>query len=131
MMWPFSGSRKGAVAVPGGTKYKFKSVPEAKQTLKELRLRKKEVSSAKKIIMEQQRRLRASYTSENRKLGSGPTWTKIGKQIRQKQKDQLRKQLDQQLSPLEQRRAACEAAIVDIDNAVLQVQSYIAHESEK
>lgn len=102
---------------------------EAKLAIQELRAKRKEQTLAKRYIMQQQREVRAAYTSRVRTQGSmfrGGGW--FGKIIRARQtgsRDAARSRLAAELAPLESRRAGIELTIGIIDHLIIRLQNAI------
>ena len=117
----------------GDVKLDIKSVPDAKLALKQLRLRKRELGAAKKVVMEEQRQIRAGYTEKVRergsKFGGGGGVGRFVRAVQSASRDADRKQLAKNLEPYEEQRSRLEAAMNVIDRAILQVENYIAQSS--
>ncbi len=102
---------------------------DARLAIKKLRVRKRELSLAKRSIMQEQREIRAAYTDHVRRRGSKFIGGRgIGRFIRVLQtmdRDGKRRQLAAELGPLERRRAEIEDEIMEIDQAILRLQQAI------
>lgn len=123
--------RHGSIEVPAG-EYSFRltSIADAKLAIKQLRAIKKSLQLQKRAVMQQQREIRAAYTEAIRQRGSkfigGGT---IGRVIRAFQtygRDAARRQLAEELAPLEHQRSVIDSNILQVDAAILQAQVYIA-----
>jgi hypothetical protein len=106
---------------------------EAKQVIKELRLKKSEVQIEKRAITSQQQQLRAAHTDRVRHhapaMRGGGTLGRVVRGAQVGSHAAERKQLADALAPLEQRKAAVEALILTIDRALLQVQASLSEPS--
>lgn len=108
------------------------TVAEAKLALKELKLKKKEVQAQRKEVVAQQQAIRAAYTDRVRSQGSmvrGGGW--VGKLVRAGQataRDSAKRQLANDLRPLDVEKARLDGAIIAFDKVILEVETYI-HEN--
>jgi hypothetical protein len=102
------------------------NAPQAKVAIRELRVRKKELSLSKRAIMQQQREIRAAYTNLVRQRGSkvigGGAVGRLVRTFQTMNRDAARRQLAKELAPLEQQRSEIEACIVAIDSVIIQLQ---------
>ncbi len=117
----------------GDVKLHVNSVAEAKIALKQLRLRKREIGTAMKSIMEQQREIRAAYTDKVRHRGSkirgGGGVGRFIRAVQTSSRDADRKNLAKNLAPYEERRTQLERMASVIDRAIIQIENYIAQNS--
>lgn len=109
------------------------SVPEVKLALKELKLKKKAYSLTKREVMQKQRAIRASYTEQVRQQGSkfrgGGGIGSFVRTVQTISRDTARRQLANELAPLEQQKANIERIVAAIEQVLLQVESYIIKNS--
>jgi Short C-terminal domain len=112
-----------------------RSMEEAKAQLAEIKLKKSELSLAKKAVMEQMRQRRAEYTDAVRDRstagkGVGALISKDFGKTRRKaasvQNSYAREALARDLEPLEKQRADIEAAIAKLDQQKLQIDKWMA-----
>jgi hypothetical protein len=114
------------------------SVAQAKAALKELKLKRRELSLLKKQIMERERRLRADYTHRIRCQGSKVRGrgflANIVRSLQTSSRDSARADLAQKLLPLENmkrdlegRRAAVEYLIMQVEQVLLSKSSDTHH----
>jgi len=105
------------------------NVAEAKLALSELRTKKKELALAKRAAIQEQRQIRAGYTSAVRQRGSkfvgGGSIGRIARGLQTASRDATRRQLANALAPLEDRRSGIDARILALDAAIVQLQRYI------
>ena len=117
----------GAVSVQAG------SIPEAKLALKELKLKKKELSLLKKQVTEQERQIRSAYTNQVRQRGSkfqgGGGVGRLIRSVQTASRDGARRELAQQLAPLEQQKSKIEGMRSAIEQLVLQLEAAILNNS--
>ena len=111
-----------------------RSMEEAKAQLAEIKIKKSELSLAKKDVMEQMRQRRAEYTDTVRDRstagkGVGALVSKEFGKTRRKaasvQNSYARKDLANDLEPMERQRAEIEAAIAKLDQQKLQVDKWV------
>jgi len=111
----------------------LQSVADAKRALKELRLKKKEYALAKRDISQRQKLIRAEYTDTVRRRGSkfrgGGGLGSFIRTVQTFSRDAERSALAQQLAPLERQKFSVDAIINGIDQAILQIESYIVENS--
>ena len=109
-------------------------VIEAKLALKELKLKKKELALARKEILQEQRQLRAAYTDQTRQQGpamrGGGFFGRLMRASQQDSRHAAKQQLAKALAPLENRRNNMDALIQAVEEAMLQVEQYIARDGE-
>ena len=109
------------------------SVAGAKRVLKELKLKKKEYALAKRDISQRQKLIRAEYTDTVRRRGSkfrgGGGLGSFIRTVQTFSRDAERSALAQQLAPLERQKNSVDAIMNGIDQAILQVESYIVENS--
>lgn len=107
----------------------FNSVPEAKSVIKQLKLKKKEYNFRKKEINQQQQKLRAEYTDWVRKQASKPRGRRgisgLMSTVQTANHDAQRKALAEALEPLEKEKQEIESAANEVEQNILQVESYI------
>ena len=113
------------------------SMEEAKAQLAEIKLKKSELSTAKKNVIEQQRQLRAEYTDNVRGRSTAGKGVgaliskdvgKAAKKVASLQNSYDRKDLATELEPLEQQRVEIEAAIAELDQQKLRIDKWMADE---
>lgn len=111
----------------------LRSVADAKRALKELKLKKKEYALAKRDISQRQKLIRAEYTDTVRRRGSkfrgGGGLGSFIRTVQTFSRDAERSALAQQLAPLERQKNSVDAIINGIDQAILQIESYIVENS--
>ena len=109
------------------------SIAETKIAIKELKLKKKEYALVKRTIYQNQKQIRADYTDRVRQRGSkfigGGSIGRFVRTVQTINRDDERRILAQQLSPLEQQKNTIDRIITAIDQAVLQCEKYIVENS--
>jgi hypothetical protein len=114
-----------------------KSMEEAKAQLAEIKLKKSELSVAKKGVMEAMRQRRAEYTDKTRDRatagkGVGALVSKDFGKARRKaasvQNSYDREALARDLEPMERQRAQIEAEIAKLDQQKLRIDQWVANE---
>jgi len=117
----------------GELRISAQSVAEAKIAIKELKLEKKEYALVKREISHQQKQIRAEYTDTVRQRGSkfrgGGSVGHLVRTVQTINRDADRRNLAQQLAPLEQQKNAIDATINAIDQTILQVERFIVENS--
>ena len=110
-----------------------RDVSEAKPALKELKLMKREVANAKRLIMENKRQIRASYTDKVRsrfglfgKHGTGG-WIR---DYQKAERNSSRRRLAKDLDPYEAEQQKLEAQVIALNRAILEVEAYILQNPE-
>ena len=113
------------------------SMEEAKAQLAEIKLKKSELTTAKKNVIEQQRQLRAEYTDNVRDRSTAGKGVgaliskdvgKAAKKVASLQNSYDRKDLATELEPLEQQRVEIESAIAELDQQKLRIDKWMADE---
>lgn len=121
------------IAVDGDVHVSARSVVEAKIAIKELKLKKKDYTLIKREISQNQKQLRANYTDGVRQRGSkfrgGGSIGSFVRTVQTINHDAERRNLAQELTPLEQQKNAVERIINEIDKAILQVEKFIIDNS--
>ena len=106
---------------------------EAKLAIKELRLKKKEFILQKKNIALQQRQIRSTYTNEVRQQGAmmrgGGGIGSFVRTIQSTSRDSRRRQLANDLEPLDRQKIEIEQIISKIDAMILQIENAIVNNS--
>ena len=114
-----------------------RSMEEAKAQLAEIKLKKSELSVAKKGVMEAMRQRRAEYTDKTRDRatagkGVGALVSKDFGKARRKaasvQNSYDREALARDLEPMEKQRAQIEAEIAKLDQHKLRIDQWVANE---
>jgi hypothetical protein len=117
----------------GDLRVSARSVAEAKIAIKELKLKKKEYALAKREISQTQKQIRAEYTDSVRQRGSkfrgGGGIGSFVRTVQTISRDADRRNLAQELAPLEQQKNAVESMINAIDRATLQIEKIIIENS--
>ena len=113
-------------AANGQVRVDARSAAEAKAAIRELKAKKKELSLSKRAIMQKQREIRAAYTDLVRRRGSkfigGSSVGRIIRTFQTMNRDAARRQLANELAPLEQQRSRIEAWSMAIDSVIIQLQ---------
>lgn len=98
-----------------------------------LKLAKKKALLLKQQIIEQERQIRAAYTEDVRERGAKVQGLgKLGRLIRMTQtssRDARRRELAQQLAPLEQHRQQIEQSIIELDRSILDIETHLLKNS--
>ncbi|HET9015452.1 MAG TPA: hypothetical protein VFN57_07640 [Thermomicrobiaceae bacterium] len=116
-----------------GVKARYRSVAEAKAAIKLLKAEKAKLNYQKKVILEQERQIRAQYTDMARRRGpvvwGGGIWGYLirGAQLSGRAAD--RQALAKALKPFEDQRRPIEDKILAIDGVILQLEGYILERS--
>ena len=114
-----------------------RSMEEAKAQLTEIKLKKSELSVAKKGVMEAMRQRRAEYTDKTRDRatagkGVGALVSKDFGKARRKaasvQNSYDREALARDLEPMEKQRAQIEAEVAKLDQQKLRIDQWVANE---
>ena len=114
-----------------------RSMEEAKAQLTEIKLKKSELSVAKKGVMEAMRQRRAEYTDKTRDRatagkGVGALVSKDFGKARRKaasvQNSYDREALARDLEPLEKQRAQIEAEVAKLDQQKLRIDQWVAND---
>lgn len=117
----------------GELRVSARSIAEAKIAIKELKLKKKEYALVKREISQNQKQIRAEYTDRVRQRGSkfigGGSIGRFVRTVQTINRDVDRRTLAQQLAPLEQQKNTFDGIINAIDQAILQIEKYIAENS--
>ena len=91
--------------------------------------KKKELSLSKRAIIQEQREIRADYIDLVRRRGSkfigGGSIGRIIRSFQTLDRDAVRRQLANELAPLEEERTRIEAWIMAIDSVIIQLQGCI------
>ncbi|MCU0534324.1 MAG: hypothetical protein MUD14_10570 [Hydrococcus sp. Prado102] len=110
-----------------------KSVIDAKAAIKELKLKKREYALVKKEITQQQKLIRAEYTDQVRRQGSkmrgGGQLGSLVRSIQTYNRNSNRRELADQLAPLEQQKNVVETVIHAIEQEILHLERYILEHS--
>jgi|HubBroStandDraft_4_1064222.scaffolds.fasta_scaffold302442_2 hypothetical protein len=105
------------------------TIIEAKLALIELRIVKKQLALAKRLVMKDKREIRAAYTDYVRRRGSkaigGGTIGRIFRIVQTVNRDMKKVQLANALAPREEQQSRLETMITSVDFAILQVQKAI------
>jgi hypothetical protein len=116
-----------------GVRLNIGSVAEAKQALKELKLKKKELSLLRKQVVAQQQALRAEHTDKVRTQGSmlrgGGGLGKFIRNVQRASRDADKRQLANALRPLEMQKQSLDSLITAVEQAILKVEAYIVQNS--
>ena len=114
----------------GEFKYSASSVAEARQVLTEIRLKKKELQLAKRELTEKKREIGAEYTDYVRQRGSkirgGGHLGEFIRAIQTAGRDSRRRSMARAIEPLEQQRERLDRLLLDLDEAGLKLETYIA-----
>ena len=114
-----------------------RSLEEAKAQLAEIKLKKNELSVAKKGVMEAMRQRRAEYTDKTRDratAGKGvgalvsKDFGKARRKVASVQNSYDREALARDLEPMEKQRAQIEAEIAKLDQDKLRIDKWVADE---
>jgi hypothetical protein len=121
------------IADNGELRVSARTVAEAKIAIKELKLKKKEYALVKREISQQQKQIRADYTDQVRQRGSklrgGGSIGRLVRTVQTVNRDADRRNLAQQLAPLEQQKNTVDGIINAIDQTILQVEKFIIENS--
>ena len=105
------------------------SATEAKLGVKELRLLKKSFGLQKRVVLDQQKAIRANYTHQVRSRGSmlrgGGAFGRFIRAFQAAGRDSSRSQLANALQPLENEKQRLDRAMAQIDSLTTQVESQI------
>lgn len=117
----------------GELRVSARTVAEAKIAIKELKLKKKKYALVKREISQQQKQIRADYTDQVRQRGSklrgGGSIGRLVRAVQTVNRDADRRNLAQQLAPLEQQKNTVDGIINAIDQTILQVEKFIIENS--
>ena len=111
------------------------SMEEARAALEEIKIAKKELGLEKKEIAEETRQLRAEYSSKTSKRATagkgvgGLVSKKVGKaskKVASYRSSYDRKNLAEELEPLEERRAAIEDELLELDRQKLEIEKWMS-----
>jgi hypothetical protein len=113
----------------GGIHLNVGSVEEAKLAIKQLKLRKKEYANLKRAVNQELAQLNAARRQQTARQGSmvrgGGNLGQTVRAFQRVSRDADRRQHAANLAPLEARKAAIDAAMLNIDQAVTAVEGYI------
>lgn len=105
-------------------------ISQAKFEIKKLKMKKKEMNLKKKEITQKQQQIRANYTDKIRRLTSASgsnAFSKLSRFITKKEKDQLRKDLANELQPIETTKNNIINNIHELDRIILELEKHILH----
>lgn len=112
----------------GDIKVSVETPQEAKLAIKELRLKKKEYALAKKEVAAQMQQVRADYRSRvadrGSKLRGGGGLGRLVRGVQTIHRDADRRTVDDEIRPLEARRADIDDIMNQIDSAIIQLERF-------
>ena len=113
----------------GRISYEWRSIDDAKAAIKQLRTAKKEYALLKRVLLQDMREIRQAYAFGVRQRGSKFIGGgRIGSFVRIFQtmsRDGARRELANQLSPLEKQRAEIEVRVHSIDEIIIIAERFI------
>ena len=131
------GSNKGEIvtfARNGDIKLRLQSKTDAQLAIKQLRLRKKELSANKRLITSQEQAIRSEYTDHVRRQGSkfrgGGGFGRFVRDVQTGQRDSARRELAKKLQPLDKSKYQLDRMMAAVGQALARVESYILRNAE-